>query len=542
LQRAATGVAVSELVDVNDLIADHVALEVECLDRIYLNGYVPNLQVAGQVVRFLCDHLGNPIPSPALFDRIGQRFRRSVDRFALNNDIPVVRFNKGDRKADVMRPYLRAAERAGGPAVAAIGVAQEFQSVFSATDRNRGAGRPSFGFFKADRRVSVYYFYIWDREFGPGFIKICTYFPYPIKVWLNGHAWAARQCAQRGIDYELLEDNGFKSCADPERLQRICDQLGPNQILGWFERWMAILPTPLSHDDRLGGYWWELSMRQIEISRTLVFDAPRKARAFFEALVTDNLAIGRPDMIQLIFDRRVQKNTAGTFSTKVVNRGVEVVVNAFYKHSRIKEYLKDGRALRIETVINSPTDLGVQRRLHNLGELQAKARQANHRILTIQQAGQGCAIDTELFERVSLPYIREGQRSGALRFGEPRAMALAGALSCLIGAVTGVTNRTLRGLVAGLLDTTYSSNQMSYDLRRLRLRGLIERIPKTNTYTITPDGIRWAVFTTKVHDRVLRPLHVADQPPAPLPLREALATIDRHVNDYITNARLKLAA
>lgn len=531
-----------DTVDVNDLIANHVALEVECLDRVYLNGYVPNLQVAGQVVRFMTEHLGNPVPSPALFNQIGGRFRRAVDRFALDNDIPVVRFAKGDRKAEVMRPFLRSAQRANRFGVVAIGVAQEFQNVFAAVDRNKGQGHPSFGFFKADRRVSVFYFYIWDRQFGPGFIKICTYFPYPIKVWLNGHAWAARQCENTGIDYQALEDNGFRSCADPDALQRICDRLGPNQIQAWFERWMTVIPTPLGHDDRAGGYWWELSMRQIEISRTLVFDAPRKARAFFEALVTDNLAIGRPDMIQLIFGRQIRSTTKGTFSTKVVNRGVDVVVNAFYKHSRIKEYLKDGRALRIETVVNSPNDLGVQRRLKNLGELQAKARQVNHRILSIQRAGQGCAIDTELFERVSLPYIREGQRTGALRFGEPRAMALAGALCCLIGAVTGVTNRTLRGLVTGLLDTSYSPNQMSYDLRRLRLRGLIERIPKTNTYTITPDGIRWATFTTKVHDRVLRPLHVADQPPAPPALRQAIATIDRHVDTYITDARLKPAA
>ena len=202
-------------------------------------------------------------------------------------------------------------------------------------------------------------------------------------------------------------------------------------------------------------------MRQIEVSRTLVFDAPRKARGFFESLITDNLAIGRADMLQVIFGRQIRSNTKSDFSTKVVNRGVDVAINVFYRHSRVKQYLKDGRALRIETVVNSPDDLGVQRRLRNLGELITKARQINDRVLKIQCAGQGCAIDTELYERVSLPYEWEGQRTGALRFGEPRAMALAGALCCLIGSVTSVSNRTLRGLVAGLLETDYNSNQMS---------------------------------------------------------------------------------
>ena len=142
----------SRPVTVNDLLDGHVGLDVECLDRIYLNGYVPNLQVGGQVVSFLTRHLGFPIPSPALFDRIGSRFRRAVTTYAAANGIPVVRFGKGDRKIEVMRPYLAAAAEAGGSRVAAIGVAQEFASVFTGTARNtprRGAvvplrqGRPA---------------------------------------------------------------------------------------------------------------------------------------------------------------------------------------------------------------------------------------------------------------------------------------------------------------------------------------------------------------------------------------------------------------
>src|SRR5438105_8695614 len=150
--------------------------------------------------------------------------------------------------------------------------------------------------------------------------------------------------------------------------------------------------------------------------------------AFFEALVADNLDIGRPDEVQLIFGRKIYSNTDSQFSTKIVTRGVDVIVNVFYKHSRIKEYLKEGRALRIETVCNSPTDLGCKRRLHNLPELQAKARAANRRLLTIQRAGQGCAVSTTLFERVALPSLEEGQRTGALRLAGPRTMALVGAL------------------------------------------------------------------------------------------------------------------
>ena len=533
------------VVSVNDVLEGHAGLDLQSLDRVYLNGYVPDLQVAGQVVSFMTGHLGYPIPSPAIMEKIGTSFRRAVRAFAEAEHVPVVRFGKGDRKIDLMRPYVAAQARTRRSGVAAIGVAQEYQNVFAATERGRSGGVPWFSFHKADRRVTCYYFYLWDAEFGPAFIKVCAYFPYPVKVWLNGHEWAKQQARQAGIGFSELS-NGFATCDDPAGLQAICDRLGPAQIQGLFDRWMAVLPLPLSDHDRTAGYWWELSMRQVEVSRTLVFDAPRHARAFFEALVADNLDIGRPDSVELVFTgpaRVGRRPTLGCVpKTKVVTRGTEVTVNAFFKHSRVKQYLKDGRALRIETVVNSPDDLGCHRRLPHLQELQSKARDINARLLDTERVGQGCVLASPAFERVAQPTLTEdGRRSPALRFGDPRVMALLGALCIGLNAL-GFTNRSLRAQVSRLLGVDYTVNQMSYDLARLRLNGLIERRPGTNTYDLTPDGQRVAVFYTKVHDRLLRPLLAADAPPAPPELRHALATINRHLTTYIDQARLPNAA
>jgi hypothetical protein len=532
-------------VSVGELLEGHVALEVECLDRIYLNAYVPNLQVGGQVVTFLSEHLGNPIPSPALFGRIGNHFRDQVARYARAHGVPLLRFAKHDRKIDVVRPLLQAAERQGRSGVVAIGVTQEFQNVFAATRRRTAAGAPQFAFRKEDRRVSCFYFYVWDDDFGPGFIKLCSYFPYPGKVWDNGHEWAKRQAAKAQIGFAALS-NGFAACQDPARLQQLCDQLGPADIQAFFQRWLAVIPTPLDGTDHTAGYWWELSMRQVEVSRTLVFDAPRRARGFFEQVVRDNLGLGRPEQVELTFTgRRVARGRPPTkprtFRTRVVTSGVEVTVNVFYKHSRIKQYLKDGRALRIETVVNTPDDLGVGRRLPNLPALVAKARAANRRILQVQRAGQGCAIRTATFERIQQPYAREGQRTGALRFGDLRVMALAGALCLTLHAVTGVSNRSLRALVAGLLSSPYSASQMTYDLRRLRLHGLIRRLEHRHRYVLTNDGQRFAVFYTKLGERVLPALFAADQPNSPPRLRHALAVIGGCVNDSLADAGLAAA-
>jgi hypothetical protein len=235
-----------------------------------------------------------------------------------------------------------------------------------------------------------------DEVFGPAFVKVCAYFPYPIKIWLNGHEYVKRAATAAGIGFTEL-DNGFATTVDPAGLQQLCDTLGPDTIAGFCQRWWARLPLPLSDADRDAGYWWDIAMRQIEVSRTIVFTAPRHARTFFEALVADNLDIGRPEQVELIFTGKNERRGRPrkqplTFKTKVVTRGVEVTVNAFYRHSRIKQYLKDGRALRIETVINDAYDLGCQRRLHNLPELQTKARAANRRLLDTERVGQGCVL------------------------------------------------------------------------------------------------------------------------------------------------------
>jgi hypothetical protein len=325
-------------------------------------------------------------------------------------------------------------------------------------------------------------------------------------------------------------------------LQGICDQLTPAKMQAFFDYWIARIPCPFTRVDRLAGYWWQLSMRQIEISRTLVLDAPRRARAVFEALVADNIGIGRPGLVSMLFARRVQRNTQSTFRSRVFTEGTQVRIDFIYKHCRVKLYLKEGRALRIETVVNDASDLDILKGLAYLPQVQWTARQINARVLTMLRVGQSCAIENALFAGVSQPYVRDGQRTAALRFGDVRVMALAGALCLTVHAIAGFNNRSLRALVGELLGTPYTSAQMTYDLRRLRLHGLIARAPKSNTYFLTPNGLRVVLFYTKVHDRLLTPLLAGDKPPAPIPLRRALTTIDRTVDSYIHLARIRQAA
>jgi hypothetical protein len=298
---------------------------------------------------------------------------------------------------------------------------------------------------------------------------------------------------------------------------------------------------PLTDADRAADYGWELSMRQVEVSRTLVFDVPRRARRFFEALVADNLGIGRPEVIELIFRRgqRRGRPAAGEFKTKIVTYGTEVNVNAIYRHSRIKQYLKDRRALRIETVVNDPAiwaacgacTIWMSCRpapvpsTGGCSILNVSARAASLRVQPLSGShsppSPGMAAGPRPYGSATL-----GSKPWPAPYAPPRRL-------------TGITNKNLRALMTGLLGgANYSMNQASYDLTRLRVNALITRIPGRNRYRLTSEGLAFAIFYTKVHDRLLRPLLAAYQPPAPPPIRKALHTIDTHIAQRIEDARL----
>ena len=526
-----------------DIVAGHVSLEIEGFDRIYLNGWVPALQTPGQVAGWL-HYRGFPIASPAALGKNKELFVQAVHRYAGSNQIPWITFARGDRKIDVIRPYLDAAGQAGTSKVVAIGEAREFQWVFDATKKTGPDGMVWFRFYRTERLVTCYYFYIWDERCGSGFIKICTYAPYPVKVWLNGHEIARRKAIAAGIAVTPLA-NGFASASDPARLQELCDMVQAGTLQLFFDQWMARIPVPLTQADRDHDCWWQLAMRQIEVSRTLVFDDPRRVRTVFEQLLAGNMDLGRPENTQIIFASKLPRLERWESATRLLNRPDQVTINLSFKHSRIKIYLKEDRALRVETVINDPGDLGCKRSLEHLDELSAKARACNARLMDAVIAGQGSGIlASPVFERTARPSAdAAGRRVPAMRFGDPRVQALAGCLAVWDMAVTGITNKSLRAWMTGMLGTPCSMNQASYDLARLRRHGLIQRVPRTNTYRLTSEGLTFALIYSRVHDKVLYPLTAHDQPiAAPADVRAAWSTITRHIDSTVAAARLGGAA
>ncbi len=530
--------------NIEAIIRDRVTLTIDCIDRLYLNGYVPKLQTSGQLCWFLREHLGHPIPSPALLRPLHDRFVRDVTTFAEAGKIPVVHFERGQRKDDLAAEYR--ARFGGAEGVVFIGVAQERASAFKARKLTGAEKGVLFDFSRQPVAVNHYYFYVQDREWGPAFVKVGTYLPYPVRVCLNGHEWAKQQARRVGLAFTSL-DNGFLACDEPERLQAICDGLGPADVQRFFNRWVARLPWPLTAADRAAGYAHRLSIWQLEVSRTQVFDRPVQGRHFFEAVIRDNLDLGRPDRVSLLFPTRLTRRTpapAHGYRTRVLTTGIAPSLHVAYKHTDVKQYFKEERALRTETTINDPTDFQPRTALETLPQLRATGARINQQLLTVERVSHACSLSQDALAPLQTPRQQDGQRIPALRFGDPRVLALLQALCSFAHLPAGFRNRDLRPRVAALLGrdlATYSRGAMTYDLRRLRLHGLIERVAGAHRYTVTTFGSRVAFFCSKVHLRILRPGSAALAGPAddlPPPLRDAVRLLDQAIQQLCAAAHL----
>jgi hypothetical protein len=391
--------------------------------------------------------------------------------------------------------------------------------------------------------VNHFYIYAVDADFGPFFLKFCSYFPYNARLCVNGHAWAKRQAANEGIAFTAL-DNGFAAVEDPAALQEICDRLGPEQIQALLDKWLAILPGVFTDADRQAGYRYEISILQAEFSLTQVLDQPVSGRVFFEHVIRDNLDAGRPDRVSLVFDRRIiakgRHHTPGRFRTRVITEGVTPSVYIDYKHTSIKQYHKHGRALRTETTINNTRDFRIGKRLTNLPALREVGFAANRRLLSVQRLSHNPIHADKAFTAVHHPVITDtGQRIAGLRLGDRRAHALLHALLVFRLLPHGFRNPDLRGLLTEMLGKQpheVTTGQITYDLRRLRAHGLITRIPGTHRYQITDTGLHHAMLLTHIYTRLLHPglAQLTDpDPPTPSRLRTAARNY-QHALDQLT--------
>jgi hypothetical protein len=532
---------------VADVLDEHVTFEVECIDRMYLNVWVPRLAYGGGVAGFFVGHRGHAYASTALMDPMAKAFVTDIHGFISARGLDLVHFAKGQRKDEVTQQILAGFTQPEG--VLYVGRAQEKSGVWRTQRRHNPVTGGSYAWLvRSTAFINFFYFYCVDADFGPFFIKFSTYFPFTAKLCINGNEWAKRQAAKAGVEFEAL-DNGFAAVDDVTRLQAICDSLGPGHIEALLRKWLRILPTPFTDADDAAGYRYEMSLLQTEFSLTQMLDTPISGRIFFEQVLHDNLDAGRPDRVGLVFDRRIIRKgkhpTPGRFRTRVITAGVTPSLHIDYKHTTVKQYHKEGRALRTETTINDTRDFGLSKRLTNLAALRQIGFTANRRLLGVQRISHDPIRGAQAFTELTAPIVTEsGTRIPGLRFADPRAHALLQALLVHRLLPNGFTNRDLRAFVATLLGTTIediSAGKMTYDLRRLRVHGLITRIPKSRRYQVTDTGLQNALLFTHAHDHLLRAgmaQLIDPNPPWPSQLRAAGRTYQDAFDKLAAQAHL----
>jgi DNA-binding MarR family transcriptional regulator len=489
---------------VADVIQNHVTLTLESLDRIYLNVIQQRLQLEKGITWFFCQHRQEAYATAKVMSAMTRRFVTQVERFCDTHHVPLITFEKGQRKDDLAQQYH--AKRTGTDVILFVGKAQEKATVIRTYTRTNPSGRTSPALMRSTAMVNQYYFYGHDDDFGPFFIKFSSYFPYNAKICLNGHEWLKRQLTKKKIAFEAL-DNGIRSCADPVEMQRLAESLGEEQLRGFWQKWARRLPHPFTLADRAAGYRYELFVQQVELARTQVFDHPRSGRLFFEQMLRDHLDLGRPQQLQLIFDRRVPRTKTSRFRTRLVTQHVTPSLCLDYKHSCLKQYFKEERALRTELVVNHTRDFGLGKALPNLPALRTLAFAATRRLLHVQQLRSDPTLGEKTFRELASPTQVEKQRVSGLRFGDPTVMALMIALLMFRFVPRGFRGRDLRPVLAALLDDTeWTAGRMTYHLRRLRLKGLIERMPHSQRYQLTEAGLRAALCYSVSYTRVILPL------------------------------------
>jgi hypothetical protein len=534
-----------------EVLSGHVTLEVRCMDRVLLTFRQPRLQYGQGIHGFFCHHRGNQFASSALMLPMTEHFAADIHHYIDTRRLDLVRFAKGQSKDQVARGYL--AGKSGGDQVLFVGVAQEKARIWRTSQRRDPATGKRYPWLYQDQAmVNHWYFYGFDSGIGPFYIKFCGYFPFTGQLYFNGHEYAKQQCLKEGIAFTAL-DNAFGTVSDAAAVQRICDGLTDQKIYRFAGKWLARLPQPFTREDEDAGYRWQLSVQQAEFSTTMALDRPVNARGFFDQLIRDNLDIGRHDKVSIVFGRKIvakgKFKTPGTFRTQVITSGACPFIYLFYKKTQVKQYLKEGRAIRTETTLNQPRDLGIGKELTNLAAMAKAGYAASRRLLDAEMISHDPAAGTAALEALTSPVISTTcTRVPGMRFPDPRVQALLASACALALRPAGFTSRDMRHHLApqlGKQPGDMSGGQVSYDLRRLRAHQIIERIPHSRSYQVTPGGLSTALFFTRLTRRVIIPALAgiaAPGPPHGSPLRQADRAYRQAVADLTGHASLGIQA
>lgn len=484
-----------------------------CFDRVVIKGYISLLSRPANIVYWIRDVQGREKVTKEFLKERSSRYRGWVESYAAKNGIPI-EWADGQRKEEKLKPFRERAIKEGKFGVYFILKSMERGPAFTCQDPQYPTKDPNYVIVRKCKRLyTFYYFYIYDEELGPIYLRVGSYVPFEATGYFNGHSFLARWLEKAKIAFKL-RDNSFTYVDDPQVLQKAADSLDCKLIEQRFNYWSFKLGPKFSRSERqaLGGlrrYW---CFAQVEYCMNFIFKRNRPIRDLYVRSCDLGLMTLTMDRIANIFGRRVTRRIKGKFET-VLERMDEGhhVLRGYFKRSFVKQYEKWRTFLRLEVVSNDVKDLGLKRKgLHGLSELQTKMKEA------VGRFAEGVAVNLnnggqyDLLGTLARPVIQGRTKVAGIRIESARIARLLGLL--LRGApgnLRGWLSSELYEVALKAYEITksdYTINQLRYDLRKLKQHGIVERIAGTHCYRLTNRGARIAILLIQIRRQVYGPL------------------------------------
>lgn len=477
-----------------------------CFDRILLNGLIQPFQQPERVIGFFNTYRSHQWVSRDLLRGIANDYHRWVEQHAQARDIPIVSPPEG-RRDEFVDQYFR---RAQPDRVVVILKAREPARMLLAIGNPKdNRWHLTFG----QRWVIQYNFYVYDREWGRMFVRMCPYFPFSARICLNQHHWIAARLRAEGIAFQQCA-NAFLRCADPMRLQAIADSLSPTDLLRCGQKWLtAFTPFFTAAERRQAGCQHRLFFSQVECCDNLIFRRRAALDRLEQRLLDANRTIGQPNKITVIFGRKVTRRYRGQLQTVIEDLDLpNPVIRSHYGHGFVKQYVRDHVLLRTEPSTNHVGDYGIKKAVDNLPALRAKLNIVVDNYLNVQQDILETFVDRGQLRELAAPTILpNGKRLPGLKLDHPRLLALMHAVVRFAHVPTGYvfTTRDLYPATLAALGATvrpYTLASLRYDLAKLRGKGLVDKLPHSRRYRLRPEGYRICVVFLKLFERIYAPL------------------------------------
>jgi hypothetical protein len=487
-----------------------------CFDRIVIHGYLSGLSRPEQVVYFFRNVVGVPVVDKEALSQRTNHYQNWVEAFARNHQTPIEWAEKGVRKEDYVRRWLRSMERAARYGVYFIFKSLEQGPTFRCAMPKYPTQDPHHRILAPQRsRFTHYYFYIRDEVLGSIVMRVASFFPFQTTYYLNGHGFIERELQRSQIGFRK-NDNAFLAVDDLAALQAAADQLSAKIIRQRLDYWTLLLGPKFSvkerHQMTLRRFY---AVAQIEYCRNFIFQ---------------------------IFGRRITQKLKGKVNTTLeqVEHGHHVF-RAYWKHAFVKQYEKFSTFLRNEVCSNNLADFGLKKGLDHLAAVREKFLAVTDRFAAFQAQGLNVHVEFPLLQRLALPITVGTAKLPGIKIHDTRMIRLMEILLHGGTQLAGWRSQQIHQAILttyGLSDQRYGLNQLRYDLRKMKAHGLVQRDGKRYAYRLTGKGTQVALLFVLFHKQLCGPLANSlfhHQPDAQLRPKSKLETAYHKADASIRN-------